>query len=85
MAVYDFDAFAYDDVSEDREEGEDGGEGGLAVDYEEGDVVDFEPVGQISHACSSLVGMSDNNDFVATVNEFLILSGWSCRQGLGGH
>lgn len=60
-----------DDVPEGREEGEDGGEGGLAVDDEEGDVIDLESVGQIAYTGSALVGVCDDDDFVAAVYELL--------------
>lgn len=41
MTVYDADVFSDDDVSENREEGEYGREGGLAVYDPEGNIVDF--------------------------------------------
>jgi hypothetical protein len=44
MPVYDFDLFSYDDVSEYREEGKDGREGGLAVYDEKWDMIDFKAV-----------------------------------------
>jgi hypothetical protein len=71
MAVYNLDALADDNVAEDGEEGEDGGERRLAIDDEERDIVDLEAVGEVSHACSTSVGMSDDNDLVASINEFL--------------
>lgn len=70
MAVDDLDAFAEDNGSEDREEGEDRWEGGFAVNNEEGHVVDFQAIGEISHACSSLVRVSDDDHFMASVDEF---------------
>ena len=71
MSVYNLYALADDNVAKDREEGEDGREGRLAVDDEEGDVVDFEAVGQISDACSASVGVRNDNDLVSAVDEFL--------------
>lgn len=73
MAMYDLDSFAYDDIAEDWEEGEDGRKGGFAVDDEEGHVVDFETVGQVAHACSTRVRMCNDDDFVAAIDEFLKL------------
>lgn len=70
MAVHDFYALADDNVAEDGEEGEDGRERGGAVDDEERDMVDFEPVGQVAYACPALVIVRDDDDFVATVDQF---------------
>jgi hypothetical protein len=71
MPVDDLDALTYHDVSEDGKEGENGRKCRLAVDNEEGDVVDLEAVRKISHTGSTGVGMGDNNDLVAAINEFL--------------
>jgi hypothetical protein len=71
MAVYNFDSFAYDDVAEDGEEGEDGGERSLAVDDEEGNVVDFEAVGEVSHTCPASICVCNDDNFVAAIDEFL--------------
>jgi hypothetical protein len=56
------DLFADNDVTEDWEEGEDGREGGLAVDGPEGDVVGFDAVCEVTDA---------GYDFVPAVYEFL--------------
>jgi hypothetical protein len=71
MAMYDLDLFPYDNVPEDWEEGEDGGERGLAVDNEERHMVDFEPIREVSHTSSACVCMGDDYDFVAAINELL--------------
>jgi hypothetical protein len=70
MAMDDLDLFADDDIAEDGEEGEDGGHGRLAVDDEKGDMVDFEAVGEISHACPSFVGVGHNDHLVAAIDQF---------------
>ncbi|KAL1844434.1 hypothetical protein VTK73DRAFT_2564 [Phialemonium thermophilum] len=67
VAVDDLDALAQHDVAEDGEEGEDAGEGGAAVDDQEGHVVDLEAVGQIAHTRAALVGVGDDDDLVAAV------------------
>lgn len=69
VAVDDLDALADADVAEDGEEGEDGGKGGLAVDDEEGHVVDLEAVGQVADALAVVVGVGDDDDLVPTVDE----------------
>ena len=71
MAVYDLDSFAYDDVAKHREEGEDGGEGSLAVDDEERHIVDLETIGEVSHTCSPGICMGDDYDLVPAVDELL--------------
>jgi hypothetical protein len=71
MAVYNLDSFPYDNVAEYREEGEDGGEGSLAVDDEEGYVVDLQTVGEVSHSCPAGICVCNDYDFVASIDEFL--------------
>lgn len=71
MAMYDLDVLAYDDVAEYWEEREDCREGGFAVYDEEGNVVDLEAVGQVAYTGTAFVGVCDDDDFVAAVNEFL--------------
>lgn len=71
MAVYDLDSFAYNDVAKHREEGEDGGEGGLAVDDEKRHIVDLQAVGEVSHTCSPGICVGDDYDFVSSIDEFL--------------
>ena len=81
MTVHDLDTFAQHNGAEDGKEAEDCGECGFAVDDEEGDVVDFEAVGEVAHACAALVGVRDDYDFVAAVDEFLrhvlIFASWT--------
>lgn len=69
MAVDNLDALADDNVPKDGEEGEDGGEGGVAVDDEEGDVVDFEAVGEVADALAIVVGVGYDDDLVAAVDK----------------
>lgn len=71
MAMNDLDLFSNYNISENREEGEDGWKGGLAVDDKERNVVDLESIRKISDTCSTFVCMSDDDDFVATINQFL--------------
>lgn len=73
MSVNNLDAFADGDVPEDGEEGEDGWKGGLAVDDEEGHVVDLEAIGQVAYTRTASVGVCYDNDLVSTVDEFLAM------------
>lgn len=72
MAVYNLDPFPNDDVAKDWKERKDGRKGGFAVNDEERDIVDFEPVCQVSYACSTGVGMSNDDHLVASVDKFLV-------------
>ena len=76
MAVHDLDAFADEDLAQDGEGGEDGGEGGLAVHDPVREVVDLDAVGEVADAGAAgvigcAIGVGDDDDFVATVDEFL--------------
>lgn len=71
MAVDNLNLFSNHNVTEDREEGKDGREGRFSVDHEEGDVVDFEAIGEISDPCAVLVCVCDDDDFMSSVDQFL--------------
>jgi hypothetical protein len=71
MAVDNLDLLADDDVPEDGKGRKDGREGGLAVDGPERDVVHFETVGEVADAGTTWVCVRNDNDFVASVDEFL--------------
>jgi hypothetical protein len=71
MSVYDFDFLAYNDVTKDGEEGEDGREGGFAVDGPEWDVVGFYAVCEVADAGSPFVCVGNDYYFVAAIYEFL--------------
>lgn len=75
MSVYNLDALADYNIAKDGEEGEDGGEGCLAIDDPEGDVVDLEAIGQVSHAFPAGIGMCDDNNFMSPIDEFLHVLG----------
>ena len=75
VSMYDSNALANNNIAEDGKEGEDGGEGGLAVDNPEWDVVDLETVGKISDAFPTVVRMCDDDDLVSTIYEFLVVLG----------
>lgn len=71
MTVYYLYVLSYNNVPKDWEEREDGREGGFAVDDEEGNMVDLQPVRKVPHSGTAFVGMSDDNDFVPAIDEFL--------------
>lgn len=69
MAMYNFYFLPDYNVSKHWEEREDGWEAGLAVDDEEWDMVDFEPVCEISYSCPTLVCMRNDYYFVSAIDE----------------
>lgn len=72
MPMDNLDLFANDNVPKDREEWEYRGHSRLAVYNEERNMVDFEAIGKVSDSGAAFVGMCDNDDFVTSVNEFLV-------------
>jgi hypothetical protein len=71
MAVDNLDLLADDDIAEDGKSGEDGWERGLPVDGPEGYVVYLEAIGEVADAGAAWVCVCDDNNLVATVDEFL--------------
>lgn len=69
MAMDNLDLLSYNDISEDREEGEDGRERGGTVHDEEGDMIDLEAVGKVADTGSPFVRVRDNDDLVSAINE----------------
>lgn len=71
MPMNNLDLFSNDDVSEYWEEREDRWHCRLSIDDEERDMVDFESIGEVAYSSTTRVCMSDDDDFVTTVDEFL--------------
>jgi hypothetical protein len=76
MTVHYLDLLSNHYIAEDRKEREDCRKGGLSIDDQKGHMVDFKAICQVSNTCSSFVCVCDDNDFVATINQFLCLSVW---------
>jgi hypothetical protein len=72
VTMDDLDFLPDDNIAKYWKEGEDRRECGLSVDDEERDMVYFETVCQIANACSTFVCVCDYDDFVATIDEFLL-------------
>jgi hypothetical protein len=81
MAVHDFNLLPDDDVAEDGEEGKHGGEGRLPIDDEEGHMIDFDAIGQVPYSVPAFVCMGDDDDFMASVDEFLLRIRWEPNDG----
>lgn len=69
MSMYNLNLFSNDNVAEYRKEGEDSGEGGLAVDDEERHMVDFQAICEVSHAGPFFVCVGDDYNLVPAINE----------------
>ena len=69
MPMHNFNLLSQNDVSEYREEGKDSRESGFSIDDKERHVVDFETIGEIPDTRSSLIGMGDDDDLVAAIDE----------------
>ena len=69
MSVHDLYLFPQDDVPKNRKERKDRGEGAFPVDDEERYMVDLEAVGQVTHPGPPFVGVGDDDDLVAAVDE----------------
>jgi hypothetical protein len=71
MSMDYFDALTYYNISENGKEGENGGKRRLAIDDEKWDVVDLEAICKVSYTSPTSIGMGDDNNLVAAINEFL--------------
>lgn len=69
MTVDDLNAFPDDDIPEDWEEREDGGKSAFSIHDQEGHMVHFEAIGQVADAGATFVSMSDDNNFVPSINQ----------------
>lgn len=69
MSVYNIDLLAQHDVTKYGEEGKHCGKRGRTVDDGKGYVVDLDSVGEIADAFAIVICVSDDNYFVAPVNE----------------
>ena len=61
-------------IAEDWKERKDCRKGCLSIDDQEGHMIDFQAICQVANTCSSFVCVSNDNDFVAAVDQFLKLS-----------
>ena len=69
VTMHNLDLLAYDNVPEDWEEGEDGWKAGGAVHDQERDMIDLEAVCEVTDPGSSFVGVGDDYDFMAAVDQ----------------
>lgn len=69
MPMHDFNPLSQNDIPEYGEKGKDSREGRFPIDDKKRHVVDFETIGKIADARSALVGMGDDDDLVAAIDE----------------
>lgn len=73
MAMDNLDLFPDDDISENWKEREYSWEGCFAVDDKKWYMVYFESVCQITNSFATFISMSNDDDFMASIDEFLAL------------
>ena len=73
MSVYNLNLFPDDNVSKHREKGKDRRHGRFPIYNEERHMVHLESICEISHPCSPLIRVGNDDDLMATVDEFLDL------------
>jgi hypothetical protein len=66
------DLLPYDDIAEDGKEREDGREGRLPIYHEKRNMVDFQSVCKVANTSPTFISMSDNDDFMPAIYEFLV-------------
>jgi hypothetical protein len=69
MAMNNFNLLSNNNVPKIWEEREDGWEGRGAIYDKEGDVVDFETIGEIPNASSAIICMRDDDNLVSAVDQ----------------
>lgn len=72
VTVHNLNLFPNYDVSKHGEEGEDSGHCRFSVNDEEGDMIYFETIREVVHSRASFICMGDDDDFMASVDEFLV-------------
>lgn len=70
MPVYNFDLLSDDDISEDRKERKDCRHSRFSIYYKEGHMIYLKAIGQIPDTCPPFIRVSDDNNFVASIDEF---------------
>lgn len=70
MSMHDLNLFPNHDIAKDWEEGEDRRKGSRSVDDQKRNMVDLQSIRKVSHSSSSLIGVRDDHDFMASIYEF---------------
>jgi hypothetical protein len=84
MSMDDFDLFPDYNVPKYGKEGEDRWHGRFAVDDEEWNMVNLEAIGEVMNSGAPFVRVSDDNNFMASINELLFCNElWRIRRKEG--
>lgn len=70
VAVHDLDLLSDNDISVHWKKRKDGRKCRLTVNYEEWDMIDLQAIGEVVNARTTLIRVSNDDDFVSTVYEF---------------
>lgn len=70
MSVHNLNLLPNTNIPQNRKKREDSRKRGLAIDDEEGYVVDFESVCEVADAFAVIMGVGDDDDLVAAVYQF---------------
>lgn len=73
MTMHNLNLFAYHDVAEDGKEGENCRKRALSVHDQKGDMVHFETIGKVAYSSAASVGVRDDDNFMASIDQFLHL------------
>ena len=71
MTMHNLYTFSNDDIAKYWKEGKDSGESCLHIDDQKRYIVYFQAVGQVSNTFATLIGMGNDDNLMATVDEFL--------------
>ena len=70
MPMHDFNLLSQDNIPENRKERKDSREGSFPIDNEERYMIDLETICEISNTGAPFIGVGDDDDFMATIDEF---------------
>ena len=70
MPMHNFNLLSQNDISKDRKEGKDSRESSFSIDNKKRHMIDLEAIREISNTSAPFIGVSDDDDFVAAIDEF---------------
>ena len=70
MPMHDFNLLSQNNIPKDRKEGKDSRESSFSIDNKERYMIDLEAIGEISNTGAPLIGVGDDDDFMAAIDEF---------------
>ena len=69
VSMYNLNLLPYDNVSKDRKERKHRGHSAFAINNKERNMIDLEAIREVAYSGPTLICVSDDNDFMATVYE----------------